>query len=61
MKDELSLDNILTEDQIGNLFSDNPIDETDDNKEETTPASEDTEEVDNINTETTETSPEELF
>lgn len=61
MKDELSLDNILTEDQIGNLFSDNPIDETDDNKEETTPASEDTDEVDNINTETTETSPEELF
>lgn len=61
MKDELSLDNILTEDQIGNLFSDNPIDETDDNKDETTPASEDTDEVDNINTETTETSPEELF
>lgn len=60
--EELSLDNILTEDQINNLFSDEPIQETP--PEDKKPGDKDKEtpeEKDKDKFEATEASPEELF
>ena len=56
----LSLDNILTEDQIDTLFSDKPIQETPSDTQENENKEENPEE-NNEELETTETTPEELF
>ena len=53
--EELSLDNILTEDQINGLFSEEETQESTDNTEETP------EESNSKETETTEVNPDELF
>lgn len=57
--EELSLDNILTEDQINNLFSDESIQETP--PEDKEPEEEEKETPEDKEFETTEASPEELF
>lgn len=59
--EELSLDNILTEDQINNLFSDEPIQETSPKVTEEPEKKETPEEKIKNEIETTETTPEVLF
>lgn len=59
--EELSLDNILTEDQINNLFSDEPIQETSSKVTEEPEKKETPEEKIKDEIETTETTPEVLF
>ena len=59
--EELSLDNILTEDQINNLFSDEPIQETPPPKDKEDKENKETPEEKHEEFETTEATPDELF